>query len=143
MKSTFTKICMFAIKADNLQLVKRVVALPPYRREDELNALIKTANRDLTAKDFRDAGFDEFVDGDEANVSGVSYSKMGDDAKCYIYRGDFLLIDEHVARIRAKDIIEDEHYKDIFEFCVDDDKGTYSRHREENILKEKIIIFCF
>jgi len=135
MKSTFTKICMFAIKADSLQLVKRVVALPPYRREDELNAFIRTANRDLTAKDFRDAGFDELVDGDETSVSGVSYSKMGDDAKCYTYRGDSLLIDEHVARIRATEVIEDEHYKDIFEFCVDDDKGTYSRHREEIILK--------
>ena len=135
MKTVFTKMCMFAIKADNLQLVKKVVALPPYRREDELNALIKTANRDLTAKDFRNVGLDELVDGDETSVSGVSYSKMGDDAKCYIYRGDFLLIDEHVARIRAKEVIEDEHYKDIFEFCVDDDKGTYSRHREENILK--------
>lgn len=42
MKTVFTKMCMFAIKADNLQLVKKVVALPPYRREDELNALIKT-----------------------------------------------------------------------------------------------------
>ncbi len=135
MKTVFTKMCMFAIKADNLQLVKRVVALPPYRREDELNAFIRTANRDLTAKDFREAGFDELVDGDELSTDGVRYSRMGDDAKCYIYRGDFLLIDEHVARIRAKEVIEDEHYKDIFEFCVDDDKGTYSRHREENILK--------
>lgn len=33
----------------------------------------------MTAKDFRNVGLDELVDGDETSVSGVSYSKMGDD----------------------------------------------------------------
>lgn len=135
MKTTFTKICMFAIKADNLQLVKKVVALPPYSREDELNAFLASAKCDLTAKDFRDAGFEELVDGEEMSISGESYSKMGDDAKCYLYQPGFLLIDEHVAQLRAKEIVNDERYKDVFEFRVDDDKGTYSGFRETDIQK--------
>lgn len=135
MKTTFTKICMFAIKSDNLQLVKKVVALPPYSREDELNAFLASAKCDLTAKDFRDAGFEELVDGEEMSISGESYSKMGDDAKCYLYQPGFLLIDEHVAQLRAKEIVNDERYKDVFEFRVDDDKGTYSGFRETDIQK--------
>lgn len=135
MKTMFTKICMFAIKEEGLQFVKRVVALPPYNREDELSAFLCSAKRDLTAKDFRDAGFEELVDGEEMSAVGVSYTKMGDEAKCYIYRGDFLLIEEHVAQIRAKTIINDERYQDVFEFCLDDDNGTYSERRETDIQK--------
>lgn len=131
----FTKICMFSLKPDNLQLVKRVVALPPYSREDELNAFLGSAKRDLTAKDFRNAGFEELVDGERMSPVGVSYTKMGDDAKCYIYRGDFLMIDDHVAQLRAKTIINDERYQDVFEFCLDDDKGTHSGFRETDIQK--------
>lgn len=135
MKTMFTKICMFSLKPDNLQLVKRVVALPPYSREDELNAFLGSAKRDLTAKDFRNAGFEELVDGERMSPVGVSYTKMGDDAKCYIYRGDFLMIDDHVAQLRAKTIINDERYQDVFEFCLDDDKGTHSGFRETDIQK--------
>lgn len=131
----YTKICMFAIKEDGLQLVKRVVALPPYNREDELNAFLGSAKRDLTAKDFREAGFEELVDGEEMSPVGVSYTKMAADAKCYIYRGDFLMIDEHVAQMRAKTIINDERYQGVFEFCLDDDKGSYSERRETDIQK--------
>ena len=63
---------MFAIKEEGLQLVKKVVALPPYSREVELNAFLGSAKRDLTAKDFRDAGFEELVDGEEMAAIGVS-----------------------------------------------------------------------
>ena len=135
MRTKFTKICMFSIKKEGLQLVKRVVALPPYSREDELNAFLRSAKRDLTAKDFRDAGFEELVDGERMSAVGVSYTKMGDDAKCYYYKHGFLPIDEHVAQLRAKAVINDERYKDVFEFCLDDDKGTYSGHRETDIQK--------
>lgn len=93
MKTMFTKICMFAIKEDGLQLVKKVVALPPYSREDEFNAFLGSAKRDLTAKDFRDAGFEELVDGERMSPVGVSYTKMGDDAKCYYYKHGFLPIE--------------------------------------------------
>lgn len=134
MKTTFTKVCMFAIKEDNLQFVKKTVALPPYSHENELNAFISSAKCDLTAKDFRNVGFEEIVDGDELPISGLSFGRMDDNAKCYIYRGDFLLIDQNLAHLRAKEIIQNERYKDVFEFCVDDDKGTYSKHREESIL---------
>ena len=133
MKTMFTKICMFAIKEEGLQLVKGIVDLPPYSREDELNAFLSSAKCDLTAKDFRNAGFEELVDGEEISAVGGSYTKMGDDAKCYIYRGDFLMIDEHVAQLRANTIINDERYKNVFEFCLDDDKGSYSERRETDI----------
>lgn len=126
---------MFAIKKDDLQLVKKNVALPPYSREDELNAFISSAKRDLTAKDFRDAGFEELVDGDEFPISGLSFGRLDDNAQCYICQYGFLLIDQNLAHLRAKEIIQDERYKDVFEFCVDDDKGTYSKHKEEDILK--------
>ncbi len=135
MRTLFTKICMFAIKEEGLQLVKKVVALPPYNREDELNAFLSSAKRDLTAKDFRNAGFEELVDGERMSAVGVSYTKMGDDVRCYIYRGDFLMIDEHVAQLRAKAVINDERYKDVFEFCLDNDKGSYSGRRETDIQK--------
>ena len=129
----FTKICMFVIKEEGLQLVKKVVTLPPYIREDELNAFLVSARRDLTAKDFRDAGFEELVDGERMAAVGVSYTKMGDDAKCYYYKHGFLPIEEHVAQLRAKEIINDERYKEVFEFCLDDDNGTYSGRRETDI----------
>lgn len=135
MKTMFTKICMFAIKEEGLQLVKKVVALPPYCREGELNAFLSSAKSDLTAKDFRDAGFEELVDGEEMSLCGTSYCRMEDNAKCYIYKYGFLLIDEQVAQLRAKEIISDERYKDVFEFRVDDDKGTYSGRREADIQK--------
>ena len=135
MKTMFTKICMFAIKEEGLQLVKKVVDLSPYNREDELSAFLCSAKRDLTAKDFRDAGFEELVDGEEMSPVGVSYTKMGDDATCYYYKHGFLPIEEHVAQQRAKTIINDELYKDVFEFCLDDDKGTYSERRETDIQK--------
>ena len=135
MRTLFTKICMFAIKEEGLQLVKKVVALPPYNREDELNAFLSSAKRDLTAKDFRNAGFEELVDGERMSAVGVSYTKMGDDVRCYIYRGNFLMIDEHVAQLRAKAVINDERYKDVFEFCLDNDKGSYSGCRETDIQK--------
>ena len=131
----FTKICMFTIKEEGLQLVKKVVALPPYSREDELNAFLSSAKRDLTAKDFRDAGFEELVDGERISPVGVSYTKMGDDAKCYYYKHGFLPLEEHVAQLRAKAVINDERYKDVFEFCLDDDKGSYSGRRETDIQK--------
>ena len=135
MKTMFTKICMFVIKEEGLQLVKKVVTLPPYIREDELNAFLVSARRDLTAKDFRDAGFEELVDGERMAAVGVSYTKMGDDAKCYYYKHGFLPIEEHVAQLRAKEIINDERYKEVFEFCLDDDNGTYSGRRETDIRK--------
>lgn len=135
MKTMFTKICMFAIKEEGLQLVKKVVALPPYSREVELNAFLGSAKRDLTAKDFRDAGFEELVDGEEMAAIGVSYTKMGDEATCYYYKHGFLPIEEHVAQQRAKTIVNDERYKDVFEFCLDDDKGSYSGRRETDIQK--------
>ena len=135
MKTMFTKICMFAIKEEGLQLVKKVVALPPYSREDELNAFLGSAKRDLTAKDFRDAGLEELVDGEEMAAVGVSYTKMSDEATCYYYKHGFLPIEEHVAQQRAKTIINDERYKDVFEFCLDDDKGSYSGRRETDIQK--------
>lgn len=134
MRTTFTKVCMFELKADSLQLVKKTVALPLYYRDAELNAFLSSAKGDLTAKDFRNVGFEEIVDGDELPISGLSFGRMDDNAKCYIYRGDFLLIDQNLAHLRAKEIIQNERYKDVFEFCVDDDKGTYSKHREESIL---------
>jgi hypothetical protein len=126
---------MFEIKADSLQLVKKTVALPLYSRDAELNAFISSAKRDLTAKDFRDAGFEELVDGDESPVSGARLGRMDDNAQCYIYKYDFLLIDQNLAHIRAKEIIQNERYKDVFEFCVDDDEGSNSKHREESILE--------
>lgn len=135
MKTMFTKICMFVIKEEGLQLVKKVVTLPPYIREDELNAFLVSARRDLTAKDFRDAGFEELVDGERMAAVGVSYTKMGDDAKCYYYKHGFLPIEEHVAQLRAKEIINDERYKEVFEFCLDDVNGTYSGRRETDIRK--------
>lgn len=113
--------------------MKKVVTLPPYIREDELNAFLVSARRDLTAKDFRDAGFEELVDGERMAAVGVSYTKMGDDAKCYYYKHGFLPIEEHVAQLRAKEIINDERYKEVFEFCLDDDNGTYSGRRETDI----------
>ena len=134
MESKFKNICMFEIKEDGLQLVQKTVALPLYSRDAELNAFINSARCDLTAKDFRNAGFDELVDGDETPVSGLSFGRMDDNAQCYIYKCDFLLIDEHVAHLRAKEVIRDERYKDVFEFCVDDEKGSYSKNREESIL---------
>lgn len=88
MESKFKNICMFEIKADSLQLVKKTVALPLYSRDAELNAFISSAKRDLTAKDFRDAGFEELVDGDETPVSGLSFGRMDDNAQCYIYQHD-------------------------------------------------------
>ena len=115
--------------------MKKVVDLSPYNREDELSAFLCSAKRDLTAKDFRDAGFEELVDGEEMSPVGVSYTKMGDDATCYYYKHGFLPIEEHVAQQRAKTIINDELYKDVFEFCLDDDKGTYSERRETDIQK--------
>lgn len=115
--------------------MKKVVTLPPYIREDELNAFLVSARRDLTAKDFRDAGFEELVDGERMAAVGVSYTKMGDDAKCYYYKHGFLPIEEHVAQLRAKEIINDERYKEVFEFCLDDDNGTYSGRRETDIRK--------
>ncbi len=135
MKTTFTKFCMFSIKEESMQLIKRVVTLPPYRREDELIALINSAKRDLTAKDFRDAGLEELVDGVETHMSGIRYGRMGDNAQCYNFKYDLLIIDEHVAQLRAKEILSDERYKNVFEYCVDDDKGTYSGHRESIIQK--------
>ena len=135
METTFTKICMFSLKPDNLQLVKRVVALPPYSREDELNAFLSSAKRDLTAKDFRDAGFEELVDGIDTALSGIRYSRMDDNAQCYIYKYGVLLIDEQLAQLRAKTIINDERYQNVFEFRVDDDKGTHSGYRETDIQK--------
>ena len=135
MKTMFTKICMFAIKEEGLQLVKRVIALPPYNREDELNAFLGSAARDLTAKDFREAGFEELVDGERMAAVGVSYTKMGDEATCYYYKHGFLPIEEHVAQQRAKTIVNDVRYQDVFEFCLDDDKGTYSERRETDIQK--------
>ena len=131
----FTKICMFAIKEEGLQLVKRVIALPPYNREDELNGFLGSAARDLTAKDFREAGFEELVDGERMAAVGVSYTKMGDEATCYYYKHGFLPIEEHVAQQRAKTIVNDVRYQDVFEFCLDDDKGTYSERRETDIQK--------
>lgn len=127
MQTIFKNICMFEIKEDNLQFVKKTVALPPYSRENELNAFISFAKRDLIAKDLRDAGFEELVDGDETPVSGLSFGRMDDNAKCYIYQHGILLIDEYVAHLRAKEIMRDERYKDVFEFCVDDEKGSYSK----------------
>lgn len=125
---------MFEIKADSLQFVKKTVALPSYSRDAELNAFISSAKCDLTAKDFRNAGFEELVDGDDSSVSGLSFGRMDDNAQCYIYQYGILLIDEHVAHVRAKEIIRDECYKDVFEFCVDDEKGSYCKYREESIL---------
>ena len=125
---------MFEIKADGLQLVKKTVALPLYSRDAELNAFISSAKRDLTAKDFRNAGFEELVDGDDTLVNGLGFGRIDDNAQCYIYQYDFLLIDQNLARLRAKEIIQDERYKDVFEFCVDDDKGLHSKHKEESIL---------
>ena len=135
MKTMFTKICMFSLKPDNLQLVKRVVALPPYSREDELNAFLGSAKRDLTAKDFRDAGFEELVDGEDTALGGIRYSRMDDNAQCYIYKYGVLLIDEQLAQLRAKTIINDERYQNVFEFCLDDDKGTHNGFRETDIQK--------
>lgn len=135
MRTTFTKVCMFAIKEDNLQFVKKTVALPPYSRENELNAFISSVKSDLIAKDLRDAGFEELVDGDETLVSGLSFGRLDDNVQCYIYQYDIMLIDQNLAHLRAKEIIQDSRYKDVFEFCVDDDKGTYSKHREESILE--------
>lgn len=126
---------MFAIKEDNLQFVKKTVALPPYSRENELNAFISSVKRDLIAKDLRDAGFEELVDGDDTLVSGLSFGRLDDNVQCYIYQYDIMLIDQNLAHLRAKEIIQDLRYKDVFEFCVDDDKGTYSKHREESILE--------
>ena len=135
MRTTYTKVCMFAIKEDNLQFVKKTVALPPYSRENELNAFISSVKRDLIAKDLRDAGFEELVDGDDTLVSGLSFGRLDDNVQCYIYQYDIMLIDQNLAHLRAKEIIQDLRYKDVFEFCVDDDKGTYSKHREESILE--------
>lgn len=135
MNIIFKNICMFEIKADSLQLVKKTVALPLYSRNKELNAFINSAKCDLTAKDFRNAGFEELVDGDDSPLSGISFGRMDDNAPCYNYQYDFLWIDQNIAHLRAKEIILNERYKDVFEFCVDDDEGTYSKPREENILK--------
>lgn len=134
METRFKNICMFEIKADSLQLVKKTVALPLYSRDAELNAFISSAKCDLNAKDFRNAGFEELVDGDDSSVSGLSFGRMDDNAQCYIYQYGILLIDEHVAHVRAKEIIRDERFKDVFEFCVDDEKGSYCKNREESIL---------
>lgn len=135
MKTSYTRICIFSVNPDTLQLVKKTIELPPYKREGEFDALINSLKRDLTAKDLCDAGFEELVDQDEIVVSGVSYGRMDDNAQCYLYQPNFLLIDDHVAHLRAKEIINDERYKDAFEFCVDDEKGTFSKHKEDNILK--------
>ena len=66
---------------------------------------------------------------------GVSYTKMGDEATCYYYKHGFLPIEEHVAQQRAKTIVNDVRYQDVFEFCLDDDKGSYSGRRETDIQK--------
>lgn len=126
---------MFEIMADSLQLVKKTVTLPLYSRDAELNAFINSAKCDLTAKDFRNAGFEELVDEDDSLVSGISFGRFDDNALCYIYRHGILLIDQNIAYLRAREIIHNECYKNVFVFCVDDDKGAYSKHREESILK--------
>lgn len=135
MNTSYKNICMFEIKADRLQLVKKTVALPLYSRDAELNAFISSAKRDLTAKDFRDAGFEELVDEYDSLVSEMSHGRFDDNVLCYLYQYGSLLIDKNLAHIRAKEIILNERYKDIFEFCVDDDKSSYSKHREESIQK--------
>lgn len=135
MKTEYTKICMFSLKPDTLHYVKKTVELPPYKQEGEFDAMVNFLRRDLTAKDLRDAGFEELVDRDEIVIGGVSYGRMDDNAKCYLYQPNFLLIDDHVAQLRAKEILRDERYKEVFDFCVDDDRGTFSKHKEEQILK--------